>query len=172
MLNSAKFGGLLVVAASLILGCAESDGPVARQGAATTPDATYLLTTKPTEVRGVAQACQECENDELIAVEGRIGGVKKPFVDGIAAFTLIDTKLNWCADSEGSATPWDYCCSDKTGKLAAVTIIGSDDQPVAKNARELLGVKELSKVVVHGAAKRDDQGNLTILAKKVYVAQD
>lgn len=169
MLNRISSGSLWVVAASLLLGCGDAGGPLAHPGGA---DANYLLSTKPAAVRGVAEARQECADDELVAVEGRIGGVRKPFVDGIAAFTLIDSKLNWCADSEGSATPWDYCCSDKTGKLAAVTIIGADDQPVAKDARELLGVKELSKVVVHGAAKRDDQGNLTILARKVYVSQD
>ncbi len=37
------------------------------------------------------------------------------------------------------------------------------------DARELLKVKELSTVVVKGKAKRDDAGNLTILASGVYV---
>lgn len=172
MLNSAKFSGLLIMAVTWTVGCSDPAAPTAQNRAVSSPDANYLLADEPADVRGVAQARQESQNDEVVAVEGRIGGVEKPFVDGIAAFTLIDTKLHWCADEEGCPTPWDYCCSDKTGKLAAVRIVGPDGQPVSTDARELLGVKELSKVVVHGAAKRDDQGNLTILAKKVYLAQD
>jgi hypothetical protein len=36
----------------------------------------------------------------------------------------------------------------------------------------LLGVNELSKIVVRGKAERDDQGNLTVLADKVHVVKD
>ena len=38
-----------------------------------------------------------------------------------------------------------------------------------KDARELLKVKELSTVVIKGKAKRDADGNLTVLANGVYV---
>ena len=47
--------------------------------------------------------------------------------------------------------------------------MGSDGKPVATDARELLGVKELDTLVVQGKAQRDDSGNLTILASKVFV---
>lgn len=40
---------------------------------------------------------------------------------------------------------------------------------VKVDAKELLGVKELSTVVVKGKVKRDDFGNLTVLASGVYV---
>ena len=40
------------------------------------------------------------------------------------------------------------------------------------DARELLGVKELQTLVVQGQAKRDDGGNLTILAQQVHVEDD
>ena len=40
-----------------------------------------------------------------------------------------------------------------------------------KDARELLKVKELSTVVIKGKAKRDADGNLTVLANGVYVYQ-
>jgi hypothetical protein len=172
MLNSAKVGGLLIVTVSLVVGCSESNEPAAQTGAATAPDATYLLADKPADAQGVEQASKGSQNEEDVAVEGRIGGSAKPFVDGIAAFTIVDPKLQWCAESEGCPTPWDYCCADKTGKVAMVKIVGTDGQPVSKDARELLGVKELAKVVVRGKAKRDDQGNLTVLAEKVHVAKD
>jgi hypothetical protein len=172
MLKSAKFGGLMVMVASLMVGCSESNKPAAQTSASTAPDATYLLAEKPADVKGVVQVREESQNDEEVTVEGRIGGSEKPFVDQIAAFTIVDPKLDWCAVDEGCPTPWDYCCADKTGKMAMVKIVGPDGQPVSKDARELLGVKELSKVIVQGKAKRDDQGNLTVLAQKVHVAQD
>jgi len=172
MLKSAKIVGLLVVAASLAVGCSESKNPAAPAGAATAPDAAFLLADKPADVRGVAQVRNDGQNDADVAVEGRIGGSRKPFVEGFAAFTLVDAKLQWCADDEGCPTPWDYCCSDTTGQLALVKIVGPDGRPVSKDARELLGVNELSRIVVRGKAERDEQGNLTVLADKVHVVKD
>jgi hypothetical protein len=40
---------------------------------------------------------------------------------------------------------------------------------VKADTRELLKVKELSTVVIKGKARRDDNGNLTILASGVFV---
>lgn len=40
------------------------------------------------------------------------------------------------------------------------------------HAKELLGVEELSTVIVKGKAQRDDANNLTVLATGVYVKKD
>ena len=40
---------------------------------------------------------------------------------------------------------------------------------VRADARELFRVKELQTVVICGRAKRDDAGNLTVLANGVFV---
>ena len=40
---------------------------------------------------------------------------------------------------------------------------------VETDARKLFDVKELQTVVVRGKAKRDDKGNLTVLASSVFV---
>ncbi len=169
MLNRAMFAGMWMLVAAVV-GCSQSND-AAQTADAAGADTAYLLASMPANVQGVEDARKASQNDEEIAVEGRIGGEEKPFVDGVAAFTLIDTKLHWCAADENCPTPWDYCCSDKTGKLAMVKVVGADGQPVAKDARTLLGVKELSKVVVCGKAKRDDEGNLTVLAEKVHVVE-
>jgi hypothetical protein len=52
-----------------------------------------------------------------------------------------------------------------------VKVVDQDGKMVSIDARKLLGVKELDRVVVHGTATRDDEGNLTVLADGVYVAQ-
>lgn len=172
---------LLAVAVGLTLGCSQTDPQpagtdAADVGAAT--DSAYLLTEKPAETQGVALARKnEAGGEREVAVEGLIGGSEEPFVEGMAAFTIVDLAIPPCgADGEDDdcPTPWDYCC--KTDKLkdnsALVKIVGPDGKTVSKDARELLGVKELSKVVVQGKARQDEQGNLTVLADKVYVAKD
>lgn len=166
-MSRVSFCGWLLLAAMGLSGCTQSKEPAS---VAAAPDAAYLLTDKPADAQDVEQALSGSEHDEAVAVAGRIGGSEKPFVDGIAAFTIVDPKLHWCADDEGCPTPWDYCCADKAGKVATVKVVGQDGQPVATDARELLGVKELSLVVVTGKAQRDEQGNLTVLAEKVHVS--
>ena len=47
--------------------------------------------------------------------------------------------------------------------------VDEQGQTVAVDARELLGLKESQMVVVQGKAKRDEQGNLTVLAEGLYV---
>lgn len=172
-----KSSGLLSVVLSLMLGCSRSDP--APQGVSRTtsvPDAAYLLTEKPDHAQGVAQARKSENGAEEIIVEGHIGGSEKPFVDGIAAFTIVDPSIPYCGqhDDDKCPTPWDYCC--QTDKLkdnsALVKIVGADGTPVSKDARELLGVKELSRIVVRGKAQRDEQGNLTVLAEKVHITQE
>ena len=43
---------------------------------------------------------------------------------------------------------------------------------IKADARQLLKVKELQTVVVRGKAKRDDKGNLTVLASGIFVRPD
>ena len=67
--------------------------------------------------------------------------------------------------------PWDYCC--ETPKLktstALVKVVDDGGDVVKADAKQLLGVRELSTVVVKGKAQRDDAGNLTVLATTIFV---
>ena len=91
----------------------------------------------------------------------------------VGQLSIVDGSLKACSDIEGDncPQPWDYCC--ETSKLpnatALVKIIDEGGSLVTTDARELLGVKELSTVIVKGKAKRDDAGNLTVLANSVYI---
>jgi hypothetical protein len=108
-----------------------------------------------------------------VLVVGRIGGSKNPWIEGRAAFSIVDRSLRACSDIEGDNCPfpWDYCC--ETSKLptstALVKIVDDGGQVVAADARELLKVKELQTVVVRGKAQRDEAGNLTVLASGLYI---
>ena len=171
MSKRAIFLGIVVIAAASLLGCSDRTETAGTGGEHIT-GAAYLLSERPAETVGVEKARENISDGEEVAVEGRIGGSAKPFVDGLAAFTIVDPNLKWCSSDERCPTPWDYCCADKSGKMAMVKVVGTDGQPVSEDARELLGVKELSSVVASGKAKRDDQGNLTVLAERVHVVQE
>ncbi len=142
--------------------------PLADAGPTSSP---YLTASEPVDAMPVGEARAKSENGQEVTLVGRIGGSSKPFVEGLAAFTIVDPKVPHCAKEEGCPTPWDYCCETDAVKenIATVKIVDEAGKPVTKGARELLNVKELSMVVVKGTAKRDDQGNLTVAANQVFV---
>jgi hypothetical protein len=166
---------LLVVALSLTstLGCGRSDtAPYASQEAGS-PDSKYVAKTEPQGAVDVKAARESVQHNEEVVLVGRIGGSAEPFVNGIAAFSIVDLKVPHCSAEEGCPTPWDYCCEQNQVKdnIAMVKIVDADGKPVARDARALLGVKELSTVVVHGKAARDAEGNLALLADQVFLRE-
>ena len=131
----------------------------------------YLADVEPEGALPVGEARKSVMDAQAVTLIGVIGGSSKPFVDGLAAFTIVDAKVPFCSADEGCPTPWDYCCTQDQvkGNIATVKIIDDAGKPVAADARKILNVKELSTVVVQGTARRDDQGNLTVAASKVFV---
>ncbi|QDV25437.1 hypothetical protein [Aureliella helgolandensis] len=163
----------LALLGSLLLctGCAESKVAFTASDAGDDAASAYLVSQEPKDAMSVGQARKEVEDANEVTLVGRIGGSYKPFVDGIAAFTIVDSSVPHCAPEEGCPTPWDYCCTMNQVKdnIATVKVVDESGAPVTQDARELLQVKELSTVVVHGTAQRDDQGNLSVLAREVFV---
>lgn len=163
---------MLVGLVTLSAGCSNTE--VAQspdQGASLATGSQYLTETEPAGAVAVGEARQSVAGEQAITLVGTIGGSSEPFVDGLAAFTIVDTKVPCCGVDEGCPTPWDYCCTQDQVKdnIATVKIVDEAGRTVADDARKLLGVKELSTVVVEGNALRDDQGNLTIAATHIFV---
>jgi hypothetical protein len=134
----------------------------------------YEAETEPVGAMPVGEAREKTEDGQDVTLVGLIGGSSEPFVKGLAAFTIVDPKVPYCAPDEGCPTPWDYCCETNAVKqnIATVKIVDDSGKPVTQDAREFLNVKELSKVVVKGKARRDDQGNLTVAASKIFLKKD
>ncbi len=156
----------------IVAGCGDSDvAQTSGDGATRTVTSQYTVNVEPEGAIPVGTARESVEDEQIVTLVGTIGGSTEPFVDGLAAFTIVDPKIPYCSDDEGCPTPWDYCCTQDQVKenIATVKVVDDEGKPVADDARQLLGVKELSTVVVQGKAKRDDQGNLTIEASKVFV---
>ena len=168
-------GAALLILAALV-GCgAQTPAPpqAAARPVAAAAGAQYLLASEPAAAKSILQVREESKHGDEVVLVGRIGGDVNPWVEGRAAFSLVDLSARACSDIPGDTcpTPWDYCCeTDKLVKgKTLIKFVGGDGKPVATDARELLGVKELDTLVVQGTAQRDDSGNLTILASKVFV---
>lgn len=135
----------------------------------------YLLEKPPERPQEVLAIRKDAKDQQEVVVVGRIGGRHNPWVKGAAAFSIVDRSLKPCNEIEGDTckTPWDYCCeTDLPKSTLLVMVYDADAKPVKKDARELLGVKELDTVVIQGKAKRDKAGNVTILAAKMFIVPD
>jgi hypothetical protein len=143
--------------------------------AKSTVDKNYLLEEEPEDAADVIAARNDSKDQEDIVVVGRIGGRVNPWVKGMAAFSIVDRTLTPCNEIEGDTckTPWDYCCATDLPNATLLVMVTNDDgKVVKKDARQLLGVKELDTVTLVGKAKRDKAGNVSILASKIYIASE
>ena len=134
----------------------------------------FVLAEEPADAADVIHCRKEAINGREIVCVGRIGGRKNPWVKGACAFSLVDRSLVPCNEKHGDncPTPWDYCCSPNLAQsMVLVMFVDSNGKMVRKDARELLGVKELDMVVIRGKARRDKSGNLTIVASRIFVPE-
>lgn len=166
---------LALMAAGGLAGCNRSAAPPgAPAAAAPAPASEYLLPAEPEGARDVIEVRQGARDGDEVVVLGRIGGSEKPFVPGRAAFTLVDRSVVACSEKAGDScpTPWDFCCEAREDLARATVMVKVQDargRTVARDAGELLGVRPLQTLVVRGKAKRDADGNLTLLASGVFV---
>ena len=163
---------LVAITAVIAIGCNKS--PTADSaGAPSAEGAAYRLASEPAGAKGVKDTRADAKDDDEVTVVGRIGGDANPWIEGQAAFLVVDTSLKPCNEQADDAceTPWDYCCDTDTlpQSKAMVKVVDANGKPLPGSAKTLLGLKELQTVVVHGRAKRDEAGNLTVLADGVFV---
>jgi hypothetical protein len=161
---------LLLPLVAAFVGCSDTKS----RGVPSADGTKYLLTSQPADPLGVVEARKKTKDGEDVVLIGRIGGRKDPWGSGQASFSIVDTAFIACNEKEGDTcdTPWDFCCADPKELLAAmatVKVVDDKGDTVQTPARELLGVKELQTVVVRGKAKRDDKGNLSVLATGLYL---
>jgi hypothetical protein len=160
-----------------LVGCSQSASPPATPSAEVSAPsregAAFRLKDEPEGALQVKAAKESVKDEEEVILVGRIGGDEKPFIQGQSAFSIVDTSLKPCneKDDDGCPTPWDYCCDtdELPSSKALIKVVGADGKPLGKDARALLGLKELQTVVVRGKAKRDEAGNLVVLADGVFV---
>ena len=164
---------LLGLAVVLLAGCGGGKSAPKSGSGESTPDATeYLLAEEPADAKGVRELLEKAGDGDQVVVVGRIGGEESPWIDGLAAFSIVDTSLISCNEIEGDncPTPWDYCCAAGLAEARTlVKVVDDQGRIVQASAKDLLNVEELQTVVVQGTAKRDEAGNLTLLANGIYI---
>jgi len=165
---------LLVVSSAI--GCTGSVSPEATGMAVTSASINgekYLLADEPDGAMGVIEARDSAKDGEPIVVVGRIGGAANPWIEGRAAFTLLDASMAMVAegaDNEEGEICLDDCCAEERGKCTTlVKVVDGDGKLVAADSRQLLGVSADDTVVVSGTASKDASGNFTVLAQGVFV---
>jgi hypothetical protein len=174
MCSYRTFVGLALLALGLTSGCGREEKSVGGSNHAPDPAvAAYLLPSEPTGAQGVLDARKEARDGEEVVVVGRVGGSANPMVEGKLAFTIVDPALKPCNEKEddGCKTPWDYCCDppeELRKATALVKVVDDKGKTVATDAANL-GIKPTQILVVRGIAKRDEQGNLTVQAKGIFV---
>ena len=172
------FLSLIVIAAAVTSGCgtaSDAPKPVAGSAPAAAPDSRFILAEEPSDAKSVVDVRKDAKDGEEVTIMGRIGGDVDPWVKDRAAFLIVDRSLVPCNEREGDScpTPWDYCCdTDHLAEhKATIKFVDEAGQTLPTDARQLLGVKELERVTIRGQAKRDEAGNLTVLARDIYISR-
>src|SRR5262245_57940627 len=151
--------------AALVTGCAREPGPSgqpAPQGGVRLDRSKYLLAEQPAEAKGGLAVRKEAKDGEEVVVVGKIGGDRKPWIKGRAAFLIVDPSVEPCKDC-----PDAWCGVDREA-VTLVKLVDEQGQTLGQDARELFGLQEFQTVYVRGHARRDDEGNLTVLASGVF----
>lgn len=161
----------ICVVSAVLIGCGQS--PMQEKaGSAKIDTAKYILSSEPEGAQNVSAAVKDAQNDQEVVLVGRIGGSTNPWVEGIAAFNIVDTSLRPCSEIEGDScpTPWDYCCDINVlpQSTATVKLVDEQGQPVMADAKEAFGLKELQTIVAHGKVKKG-KDSFVVLADKIYV---
>ncbi len=168
---------IVILGMGLTLGCGTETSQKIESVAANYDATKFLLAAEPEDGQDVIAVRESAKDADEVVIVGRVGGGLNPWVEGRAAFQIVDSSLLACSDEtpDGETcsceTPWDYCCeTDKLPKaMVLVQFVESDGSVVKHDAREIFKLAELQTVVVKGTAKRDDAGNLMVLANSMYV---
>jgi hypothetical protein len=157
----------------LAVGCSQPESNATNNEHTNNIDGTqYLLPEEPEGAVPVIQLRESAKDGDEILIVGRIGGEKNPWVDGRAAFTIVDPSLTACNEIPGDncPNPWDFCCaSNLSSATVLVELVDAEGQPIKADARQLLNLTELNTVIAKGTAQRDENGNLTVIASHLYV---
>ncbi len=172
--------GLFILIATFtsaaVVGCGQSASPdvSARNLTPVSVDGSkYVLADEPEGAIGVIAARETANDGEPIVVVGRIGGSTNPWIEGRAAFMLLDASMvlvaNGTESTEGEVCLDDCCASERAESTTLVKVVDAEGKVLAADARQLLGIAADDMVVVRGKANKDESGNFVVLADGIHV---
>lgn len=129
----------------------------------------YILKAEPAEPVGVLQARETAKDGEPLVLIGRVGGGQKPWIDGRAAFLLVDDGVAPSSDEAHCEEGCAECAAALADATTLVKFVDAQGKVQPTDARELLGIENFQTVVVRGLAARDKAGNLSVIADGIYI---
>jgi len=71
----------------------------------------YLLSEEPQGAAGVRDVRESAKDEDEVVMVGRIGGMEDPWVEDLAAFSIVDPAMKPCNEigDDACPKPWDYC---------------------------------------------------------------
>lgn len=160
----------LILATAIAVVTATGCGNSSTEGTVAEVKHNVHLSQEPAGAVEILDARDEAKDGEPIVLVGRLGGGLNPWIDGRAAFLLVDTRiLPSCADGAHCEAGCPDCSKEMLTASTMVKFLGDDGKVLPVDARDLLGAGEESTLVVRGIASRDATGNLSIAADGVFV---
>lgn len=155
-------GALLCLCSTGCVGSPATQTPTAENGR-------FALASEPTGACDVMDFREEAKDGQSVVVLGRVGGGVKPWIDGRAAFLLVDERVSSSCDDDQCEADCVQCAQELAKATTLVKFVDEQGKVLPVDARTLLGVKEQQTVVIRGIANRDKAGNVTIAADGIYV---
>ncbi len=179
--SSVRFCAIALLVGLPVVGCESKEAkPAGGKVTTATPPASlpggFFLAAAPADAKTVEEVKKTAKAGDTVALRGRVGGSKEPFVAGRAVLTLMGPGLAACSDDPGDKcpTPWDYCCENKKdiGEHAAtVQVTDASGAPLKADLKGQGGIKELSDLIVVGKVSMADGNVLIVNATGVFVAK-
>ncbi len=175
LLPKAGFTAAAVILLTIAAGCSRQSSESAQNPVPADFDVSrYLLSEEPAGAMGVIEAREKTQNDEPVVLVARIGGSKTPWIDGRAAFMVIDAGMILVADGTDAAEGeicLDSCCASLlTDCTTLVKIVDAEGKVVPVDARQMLKADVNDMIVIRGKITRDEeQGTFAVLADGVHV---
>ena len=158
-----------------IVGCGSvsSESAASKVTAVSYDGSKYVLADEPDGAVGVIAARGEAKDGDPIVMVGRVGGAASPWIEGRAAFTLLDASKSVVAtgseSKDGEICMGDCCAGERAECTALVTVVDEGQRVIPVDSRQLFGLAANDMVVVRGRAKKDESGNFVVVADGVHV---
>jgi len=159
----------LIATGALLCLCFAGCGGSSATATAIPENSKFTLASEPPGARDVMDFREQAKDGQPVVVLGRVGGGVKPWVDGRAAFILVDERVKTGCDDEQCEADCVQCAQELAEATTLVKFVDEQGKVLPVDARELLGVKEEQTVVIRGIASRDKAGNVSIAADGIYV---
>lgn len=164
----------LALAAVLALSLAACGGDKTTEGGDSSGGAptasSPLLTADMPDAVNVFSARKKAEGDDVV-VFGRV----RAEVDGSAAFTIIDTAIEYCgqgAEKCGCPTPWDYCCEEGKDIIEASLPVEVRDANGDVIDVTTSDIRLLDLVALKGTLGKTESGDLILVVNDGWFRRD